>query len=171
MDSEFNTAGYSLLYKRKLIFICFYWQACRAHYLCAPTLLTSSNSAHCSGHESHEVSCGTKINLSKATGTTSWARLVSIDSYYFGIKLHLKKWIWLNWAWVRVWRITLISSLQIFKESNLQPQNEEANGFYQLEEFIESLTLSRPRVPHWQVKWSGIRQSKIYKCPEHLFGS
>ena len=25
-------------------------------------------------------------------------------------------------------------------------------------------------VPHWRVKSSGVRQSKIYKCPEHSFG-
>ena len=26
-------------------------------------------------------------------------------------------------------------------------------------------------VPHWRVKSSGVRQSKIYKCPERSFGS
>ena len=26
-------------------------------------------------------------------------------------------------------------------------------------------------VPHWRVKLSGVRQSKIYKCPERSFGS
>ena len=26
------------------------------------------------------------------------------------------------------------------------------------------------RVPHWRVKSSGVRQSEIYKCPEHSFG-
>ena len=30
---------------------------------------------------------------------------------------------------------------------------------------VTSLTLSPPRVSLWRVKWSGIRQSKIYKWP------
>jgi len=32
------------------------------------------------------------------------------------------------------------------------------------------LTLSRPRVPHWRVKSSCVRQSKIYKCHLALMG-
>ena len=36
---------------------------------------------------------------------------------------------------------------------------------------VKSLPFPVQGVPHWRVKSSGVRQSKIYTCPERSFGS